>query len=174
MHWNGSNWDTVTGDFVQCWDCIINTGAVSAEAGEGWAMGGYYAMRWDGIQWGQVDVPWGWWLSAVSILAKNDSWAAGAKGDQPFYGLAIHWDGQEWMETSMPPGAPRLYALKMISSRDGWVMGDYGMMYHWDGIAWRLANQVVTSKIVDIASSPDGKLWAITEDGVLLRLVENK
>ena len=109
MHWNGSNWETVSGDFVQCWVQPLNTGAVSAEAGEGWAMGGYYAMRWDGIQWGQVDVPGGWWLSAVSILAKNNSWAAGAKGDQPFYGLAIHWDGQEWKETSMHPTRPGLH-----------------------------------------------------------------
>src|SRR5215216_1684505 len=135
MHWDGTNWSTVSfppppGDSYQ-----IFKGISAVSANDIWAVGysqwsyfyGYrYApltYHWDGTRWnwvpnaGNIDE----YLFAVDAIAANDVWAVGDNGQTQ------HWNGADWSRVAAPyPGlGGRFNGVAAASARDVWAVGYY-------------------------------------------------
>jgi hypothetical protein len=63
-----------------------------------------------------------------------------------------------------------LSAVLMVSADYGWIGGSIGRLLRWDGSQWEVVAAPTTDAIVDIEMSPSGRIWAITEAGLLLEL----
>ncbi|MGV9326890.1 hypothetical protein [Streptosporangium sandarakinum] len=80
----------------------------------------------------------GLWLRTAAVAGPRDVWVAGTtRGDpaRPFLG---RWDGSEWSEPPLPPGA-EVNDLGALSPRDVWAVGRSGgqaMIMHWTGERW--------------------------------------
>src|SRR5205823_5162106 len=113
LHWDGTNWSTVSSPNPATYSGLYAVAAVSAA--DVWAVGYYYSNggqftlteHWDGTSWQVVPSP-GLSssltaLTAVSSLSPTDVWAVGT-----YYGpgaqltLAQHWNGIGWQVVFTP------------------------------------------------------------------------
>ena len=62
----------------------------------------------------------------------------------------------------------------MVSSTDGWAVGDSGIIIRWDGSNWENVTSPTTKHLfsVDMINSTDG--WAVGSDGMHYPLGWNK
>lgn len=67
----------------------------------------------------------------------NDAWAIGTDGSGN--GKIFHWDGNDWVEQSIPV-VKYLSDIAFSNSNDGWCVGEDGSnkiaILHYNGIAW--------------------------------------
>ncbi len=70
--------------------------AVATADGQAWvASSGGRIWRWDGASWARQDAPRA--VSRLLAAGPGDIWALSADGKTP-----LHWDGGQWIETSLP------------------------------------------------------------------------
>ncbi len=154
---------------VNTWNRItVNTPGTSAQnlnavhllsTTEGWAVGNAGGggggctnnariLRWFTGAWNCVASPSNQNLNAVYALASNDAWAVGNRGGGGGGACTnnrariVHWNGAAWSCVASPT-ASHLYALDMISSTDGWAVGqrlgagtNAWNLVRWNGTTW--------------------------------------
>jgi hypothetical protein len=94
--------------------------------------------HWDGNSWthipsGPPDGCFYQSLDAVRMISHDDVWAGGEFFDGDYHGLALHWQGQQWVQEPTPIGITDLVGF---ASDDVYAFG--GGVARWDGQAWAL------------------------------------
>ncbi len=181
MYWDGIEWKkppTLPKLFLFCDHCFLWDVTVFGLQ-DIWIIGGNeggFVLRWDGTNWYEVPNPFNsldfgrCWLYSLSALSHDEIWVAGiflggvGMNDR---GLVIRWNGAEWVDMQLPETG-WVNAILMLSESDGWVGGEE--LFHWNGRRWEKATSLAVDRIVDIESSPDGKIWALTQHGAFLHL----
>lgn len=77
----------------------------------------------------------------------GEVWAVGEDG------LIIHYDGEDWQETSppMPIGEPsNLRVVRGLGSDFVWAVGEEGVVFHYDGEQWSGGTTIHRYDITDI------------------------
>jgi hypothetical protein len=113
-------------------DDVWVVGAPQPELG-GMASSSPTAAHFDGQQWTAVDTGV-YYLASIWAFSPDNIWAAGGES-------VVHYDGQDWHETSLADaGARDLLAVWGSADDDIWAVGDEGF-FHYDGTTWtRAAN----------------------------------
>ena len=161
------------------------TGVAALSARDVWAIGGLFALHWDGTEWSKRALPdldqgLGWRLDTVGAVAPSDVWFGGLVAISPFYSdvLMVRWNGSEWdrtdaihlREQEVWPFNPRNGApdaVLALSADDVWAVGvadgfspattTVGLAVHWDGSEWTE---------VDVPAVTDDTHWLTGVDGV--------
>jgi hypothetical protein len=131
-------------------------------------------------------------LTGISALAPNDIWAVGTYSTVTgtvldSFTLVEHYNGSSWSVVPSPNPAPRhplngarqtLNAVKMVSSTDGWAVGNTfdtasgsfqangGVILHWNGSAWTVDTSAVIAPmnvISGISGPSSSDVWAVGE-----------
>jgi len=150
-HFDGTKWSIVSVPHITGGQ-LIDIALVSRS--DIWAVGAVsgatpaaLTMHFNGVQWTRVPAPTAA-LLAVTALAANNAWAAGAQ----LGGSTVieHWNGTSWKVVASPNTgtATALNSISAISATDIWaagcnVCGDVGgknapLIEHWDGTAWSI------------------------------------
>ncbi len=177
QRWNGSAWSTLS---TTTTNWLRTVGMVPGSNGaNGWAAADYAGvglfLHWNGSAWesryGNKTHFFGGTIYGLEMLSANEGYAVGAafRSDIGNYGgQAYHWDGSTWTHFDAPE--PDLFAVDMLSSTNGWAVGEDGAIVHWDGASWSLWPSSPTTddlRAVAMLSSTDG--WAVGENGTILR-----
>jgi hypothetical protein len=74
-----------------------------------------------------------------------------------------------WDDGTPDPCHNVLVGVSLISSTDGWAVGNLGVILHWDGARWQVAPSPTTGDLtaVDMVSGTEG--WAVGKSGAILR-----
>lgn len=73
------------------------------------------------------------WVPADPATGPAEAWAVGF--DLATYdGLALHWNGETWARTPLPPDVGMVSRLALLAPNDVWAAGE--TFLHWDGTAW--------------------------------------
>jgi len=115
LRYNGTSWSVVEtgiqGALVDVFMLSATEGYILARVG---TQGGRI-YRYDGVSWTLAHVtdvtP-----NEASGVAPNDVWVAGL-------GKIYHWDGAQWTTAYTHPTARNLFAIQMLSSTEGWIVG---------------------------------------------------
>ena len=183
LHWDGHTWSQVTSPVTRA---LYDVDMVSPT--DGWAVGDYpgVILRWNGVHWSLVDDQFYRDLYGVDMVSATDGWIVGED-------IILHWNGQTWsalesstkmsahvdgMNTTSAKSSPDAiwvptfteynYALDMVSTTDGWIVGGHDWGYegwwflrrHWDGVSWSLEEDWGWPlRAVTMVSATDG--WAV-------------
>ncbi len=100
---------------------------IDIKGNTGWAIGYYWAQRFDGTNWTGMDIgtgtPPGDYFTDVSVVDANDAWTVG-KSRQ-----ALHYNGSDWWPVSLGLNSlpltltVRMQAIHMLSATEGWAAG---------------------------------------------------
>jgi hypothetical protein len=106
-------------------------------------------------------------LSAVGMSSETDGWAMGqvmgsngGSSDDPAY--VLHYTNGRWTQVRNTPLKADINAIKMLSSTDGWAIGNH--VYHYDGVSWREVSLPVSTQFNAIAAVSPTDIW-IAGDG---------
>jgi photosystem II stability/assembly factor-like uncharacterized protein len=156
-------------------------------AGEGWAVGGELNLRtelyeavilhYDGDQW-LVDTslsPYeleGIRLDSVHMASSEEGWAVGKKRRRAMEeeeGVILHYDGTGWSilsedELRPPLSPPPLRAVYMVSSDEGWAVGELGTIFHYYDGRWSQYDSPTRINLngIDMVSTDDG--WIVGDE----------
>ena len=144
MHFDGVNYGTVTSPTINNFTSISFgpplTGPINPD--DGWAVGnasvygGQLAneptiYHWDGFQWTKgVAIGTTNNLNSVFMVNTGDVWAVGggnrttATCTSAVCPVILHFTGGSWNTISPPPGAYTLKSIFMVSSDEGWAVGE--------------------------------------------------
>jgi peptidoglycan/xylan/chitin deacetylase (PgdA/CDA1 family)/photosystem II stability/assembly factor-like uncharacterized protein len=181
IRWDGTSWKNVTSPtsaFLICVDMVSSN--------EGYAIAfdivsplNESVIRWDGANWSNVTTIPGYFRS-VDMVSSTEGWAVG-------YGAYImRWDGTSWSRVEGPTNysvelrgevieVPFNYPLEsvdMVSSTEGWAVGEKAVIIRWNGTTWTLARGPELAGApwlwsVDMVSSTEG--WAVGSGGDIMR-----
>lgn len=163
------------GGVLLCWDGnkwakIITPNTTSTinslyfvSSNDGWAVGDSgLILRYDGNNWSKVDT--GFYingnLKSVCMLSSSDVWAVGGYSGQS--SIILHWNGSNWSQVQNPTPTKALEDIQMLSSNDGWAVGDSGTIIHWDGNKWSKVDSTISDNwihAIHMISSQEG--WAV-------------
>ena len=140
IHWDGSSWSRA-GPYGGVPDRkLFSVHCVASD--DCWAAGekdGSSANlnHWNGSSWSGVasgSVP-GKDLAGVHCAAGNDCWAVGIRSG---YENISHWDGSAWTRLGNSPGVANkdLQAVYMVSTTEGYLVGQNGTIASWNGSNW--------------------------------------
>ncbi|MFE2158913.1 hypothetical protein ACFW9M_13915 [Streptomyces lydicus] len=191
-HWNGSAWTTYRLDRDPAGN-VVPDAVATASDGTAWTVGRAMArsvkdgvpavQSWDGTSWHRQSLPnvGKGELSAVTVVAPDDVWAAGAAyaadDTSPQTALLLHWDGSSWKRVTAPgpQGADAwLGGITALAADDIWAVGgstDAGaerpLAVHWNGTAWTEAEtpNVPDGRLRAVGKAGDGTLWAVGGKG---------
>ncbi len=139
LNWNGRTWEKVTSPISS----PLNWGLVSigmSSAQDGWAVGDYIMLRWDGSRWQEYPSAFDIEFQAVVSLSSQDAWIVG--DDYTTHeGVILHWDGNQWAENHRSKLGLR--GIVMVTPDFGWAVGGNNVntlggsvILHWDGNTW--------------------------------------
>jgi hypothetical protein len=104
-----------------------------------WAVGGSYALRWNGVKWSVARAwPQSGQLTSVAAINRDDVWVFGSSAFSGEASLGTwHYNGRDWIRaTGLASAIYRASAVARhniwgitVSPRGGWVA-------HYDGQAW--------------------------------------
>ncbi|HJT55577.1 MAG TPA: hypothetical protein VJ761_03705 [Ktedonobacteraceae bacterium] len=165
-HWDGKSWTIfqVPSVFFSI-NFVYGVSAVSTS--DIWAAGYTIGdggdnenllLHWDGTQWTVLPpVPVqsdGNRLQAITAISSTDVWAVGEfnvnRGENSS-NLALHWNGQQWSQRSVPNSGGLTNALEgvtALASNDVWAVGlaaqppsgfNQTLIEHWNGKSWSIA-----------------------------------
>ncbi len=169
LQWDGQTWQELE-PHTPYYRCYF-TAIAMLSANEGWAVGGGEGagtIYWDGATWQIVSNPskddHGVWLRSVIALSSDAVWARG-----PSAGM-IYWDGAKWIEDgAMLTPNP----LPPMPTSEEWLKGKWNIAgYFWNGEAWISIRNSTTHRIINADVTPSGKIMALTDVGIWLRLEE--
>ncbi len=96
-------------------------------------------------------------LYAIHGIGPNDIWAAGRE-------IILHWDGTTWTTRSELPW--KVYAVQALTPNSIWFGGEQGLFhYNLPNVATTMTHLVIR----DIAALPSGEMWAVGDNGAVLR-----
>ncbi len=135
IRWNGASW---TGPMVAPTLGVSYRSIRMVSASDGWIAGAINPtsgegtlLRWNGAAWIIVRSYVLLNLNGLSMLLGG---AAGSSvGDAE---TIVYWNGLQWIAQTSPTSFA-LRGLYLISTNDGWAVGDAGYIYRYDGISWR-------------------------------------
>lgn len=131
--------------------------------------------RWNGATWtveGGVVIGSAVWR-ATYMVASGDQWMVGDVAAPNVYASIARWNGVSWAAFAAPnvPVTADLNSVYMLSSSDGWAVGDGGIIVRWNGSDWNSVASPVAApndiRGVWLAASADG--WAVGDAGQILR-----
>jgi len=145
LHFDGSNWGTVTSPTINNFTSVSFgpplTGPVNPN--DGWAVGNVSAIspfeptiyHWNGFVWSKgVAIGATNDLNSVFMLSSGDAWTVGGGPratasciPNPVCPVVLHWDGGSWNTITPPPGSYKLKSVFMVSSSEGWAVGEIGV-----------------------------------------------
>lgn len=105
-------------------------------------------------------------LSGISMVSSTEGWAVGSafpandtNGNQARV-LLMHYKNGAWSSMRLAISG-QVNSISMVSTNDGWAVGDNGLMLHYDGTTWReVASPTERSFAqVQMLSATDG--WAV-------------
>ena len=150
-------------------------------ADDGWAVGGSGScptgvnygtiLRWDGDAWSVwTDSIERSILYDVDMVNTNYGWAVGYycywSGTPPHTTRSVfmRWNGSNWSIISSPT-IYNMYAVDMLTTTDGWAMGEGGRILRWNGTNWNDVTSPTTCSLnsVTMVSATDG--WAVGGGG---------
>ncbi len=115
-HYDGISWSSVLSPVTQRLH-----GVSFIDANDGQAVGaGGNIIAWDGASWSSISSPVSGVLYDIDIRLGTIGWAVGANGE------IIQWTGSEWIDVSALPSEKDLNALYVVTTSDGWAVGDSG------------------------------------------------
>jgi photosystem II stability/assembly factor-like uncharacterized protein len=149
----------------------------------GWAVGWYgTVMRYRKGEWVKIDLPTSEHLQGVYMTGPHDGWAVGRHGIL-FSCRAGNWkvapsplrlmpERDEWGRAPMIGdvyGIPDLNAICMVSTLEGWAVGENGTMMRYFMGHWGLADSPTdkTLQAVQMLSADCG--WVVGWEGTILR-----
>jgi photosystem II stability/assembly factor-like uncharacterized protein len=178
LHWNGEHWENfpLLGPIGRENFCLRSIDVVSKT--NVWVVGQEFyikgvVLHWDGNSWSEIPSPEKMrYPHSISATGLNDIWISSSNSiqDEDIF----HWDGQKWSKVELPVSFGVSYSTKTssiiaLSPDNVWVGGR--ALFHWDGFKWNDASYDGNNgNIVDIATSPDGKTWALTDTGIILQI----
>lgn len=116
-----------------------------------WAVG-RGAMRWDGTQWNEVDIPTVDQWQGVFAISANDVVAVGWLN-----GTIARFNGTSWSTTGGAAGT-QLSDVWAAHSNDIWAVGNRETR-HWDGTSWTTTTHDSTLRGIYGTASTD--VWAV-------------
>lgn len=158
--WDGLAWisiATYNGYYLQ--------GIEMLSPADGWAIGLDTLMHWDGNTWTEDPGATGLYRG-VAAVAVDDAWAVG--GDH-IYGppsVIAHWVGGHWTYYPSPVDRP-LFSVSMVSSNDGWAVGEWGRLLHWNGSAWNQVASPTSANLYGVAMAAWNDGWAVGNQHIL-------
>lgn len=178
LKWDGNDWENVSllGDIGRDNFCLKSIDVVSPI--NVWAVGEeFYAkgvtLHWDGSKWHEIPSPKEMhYAHSISATSEDNVWVNSSNSIE--YEDIFHWNGQNWSQVQLPVSmhnsdADKTSAILAVSQDDVWVGGR--MLFHWEGSSWKNMNYGRNEgDIVDIDTTPDGKVWALTDVGAILQL----
>ncbi len=151
--------------------------------GCGWAVGWYgTVMRYRKGEWVKIDLPTSEHLQGVYMTGPDDGWAVGRHGIL-FSCQAGNWKVEASPLRPMPErdemgrapmigevyGIPDLNAICMVSTLEGWAVGENGTIMRYFMGCWGVADSPTskTLQAVQMLSADCG--WAVGWEGTILR-----
>lgn len=205
LHWDGANWGTVTSPTINNFTSISFgpplTGPVNPN--DGWAVGNAsttvvsgYAFNneptiyhWNGFMWTKgVAIGTTNDLNSVFMLNGGDVWAVGG-GKNPtatcvtppeLCPVILHYTGGSWNTVTPPPGNYRLKSVFMVSSSEGWAVGqangNVGIILHYTvtgGVGtWAIFPAPATPNLITSLNSVfmlgPNEGWAVGDNATIL------
>lgn len=176
LHFDGGNWGTVSSPTINNFTSISFGPplAPSVNPNDGWAVGNASAssdheptiFHWNGFMWtkgGAVGATNN--LNSVFMINSGDVWAVGG-GARPTASctatpvalcpIILHFNGGTWNTVTPPSGAYTLKSVFMVSSNEGWAVGEMSSSPHPIGIIlhYTVTGGVGTWAIFPAPSSP--------------------
>jgi hypothetical protein len=162
-HWDGKRW--------RAWSLPtgLNGFIVAAAAwspGDIWAVGGGYALHWNGARW-TVAKTWSQagQTTSVVVVSPSDVWVFGSSSFSGEASLgAWHYNGRAWTRAAGVAGA--IYRASALSPGDIWaitISPRGGSVVHYDGRAWAreaAAGAVLAdTQLDDVLAVTAGSVW---------------
>lgn len=131
--------------------------------------------RWNGVSWtpeGGTVIGGATWRATFMVTA-SDQWIVGDVAAPNLYASIARWNGVAWTAFAAPnvPITLDLNSVYMLSSSDGWAVGDGGAIIRWNGSSWNSVASPIAApndiRGVWLASSSEG--WAVGDSGQILR-----
>jgi len=147
-----------------------------------------WIFHWNGVGWSvhttDEQMPGsGYSYSGISVLASGEIWICIEYGwvDEVaggYYSHIIYYNGSTWNstypQTSGSTSSGGYIDIKMISSTQGWAVGNDGnILFSGNGISWSLVNSPTTRDIYSIQMLDANNGWAIGYDGTILKYTGN-
>lgn len=155
VRWNGRRWLAESISFNGILrDLVIVSG------GEGWAVGqsGFVFHRSGGPTWDQVDTPTNQADLHGVTAVDGQVWVVGRNTSLPTSGLIWRWDGADWH--SLEANTERtLRDISMLSSSEGWAVGDHSTILRWDGEAWLSVTNPLTGTLNAVYALSADDIW---------------
>lgn len=142
IRWNGASWTgpmvapTTVGSCGAAADCDYRS-IWMLSSSDGWIAGTQLTvnsegllMRWNGVAWTIQRSLVNTDLNSVMMIPGGV--AGGAAGDAE---TIIYYTGTEWLAKTSP-SFTNFNDLWLISTSDGWAVGDFGRIFRWDGRHW--------------------------------------
>ena len=202
MHYDGTVFGTVTSPTLNSFTSISFGPPLAApiNPNDGWAVGNASATapfeptiyHWNGFMWTKgVAIGTANNLNSVYMTNSGDVWAVGGGGNPtapcsaPLCPVILHYAGGSWNTVTPPPGSYALKSVFMVSSIEGWAVGELtavspgiasGIILHW-----AVSGSVGSWGVFPAPSSPSplpplnsifmlsqGEGWAVGDNATIL------
>ncbi len=190
LHYNGSTWTKINGPAF----ASLNLQAMAvAPNGEVWITAVDYSqpgfdgdapaalLHYDGSQWTREHISLANdRLLGITMVSASEGWAVGydpggRRGHPtgPAQGLIVHYHQSAWEVQSTfpkPSSNTSFYfsAVAMISSEEGWAVGQEGVIVHYLNGAWQQVNSPTGANLASVALVSVSEGWAVGERGTIL------
>jgi hypothetical protein len=142
IRWNGASWTgpmvapTTVGSCGAAANCDYRS-IWMVSSSDGWIAGTELTvnsegllLRWNGVAWTIQRSLVNTDLNSVMMLPAGA--AGGAAGDAE---TIVYYTGTEWLARTSP-SFTNFNDLWLVSTSDGWAVGDFGRIFRWDGRHW--------------------------------------
>ena len=132
----------------------------SGPRGEGWAYVAWDGLfRYDGEEWLPVITPPGGNVRDIAFADDGTPWIGTVGGSHYPGGVLSYWNGEAWVDVSSATG---LISFSAVAPGPGGVVAaatNLGLAVYQNG-AWRMLKDGPTSsRVTDVAVTPDGAAW---------------
>jgi alpha-tubulin suppressor-like RCC1 family protein len=128
-----------------------------------WAVGGDYAIHWNGSAWENrsMGIMPNSDLQAVWGSSENDVWAVGAG--------VYRWRGGAWQRVEIPgAGSANFLGIWGSGPNDVWLVGNSAIQ-RWNGMSWQRHFAGTTQILRDVWGTRANDVWAVGEGGTIVR-----
>lgn len=125
-----------------------------------WAVGGAYALQWDGTRFQNrsMGIPRGTELYDVWAFAPDNVYAVGTR--------VLHWDGTTWSE-ALDIGAGSYFGMWASAPNNIYIVGN-SVMRRYDGTMWRPVLTNTTADLRSVWGAAPNDIWAAGEGGTIV------
>jgi len=153
----------MTGTVAMPMRSLYAQGIWGRAANDVWAVGGDYAIHWNGSAWENrsTGIMQNADLQDVWGSSESDVWAVGAG--------VYHWEGGSWRQVEIAgAGATNFLGIWGSGPRDIWLVGNSAAQ-RWNGMTWTRHFAGTTQILRDVWGSATGDVWAVGDAGTVVR-----